>query len=58
MPTINSVDEFKVLVLAWLYGDFNPPISDDEMADWNFEESEKWMDFDEWESFCIENEMA
>jgi hypothetical protein len=58
MPVINSAEDFKALVLSWLHGDFDPDFSDDEMADWNHNESEKWMSFEEWESFCMQNDMA
>jgi hypothetical protein len=58
MPSVNSVEEFKAIVLSWLNGNFNPTGSDEEMVEWNFNESEKWMSFEEWELFCIENDMA
>ncbi len=55
---ITSAEQLKSLILVAV-GD--PNISSEEFGmfwDWAVDESEKWLSFNEWEKFCMDNGLA
>lgn len=61
--SINSAEEFKQLMLDWITCKISLTVDGDgagldAFVEWTHEESEKWLSFEQWETFCIENNMA
>ena len=59
---IHSAEEFKSIMLDWISGSEQhcPATAEaiDAFVEWSHDESEKWLTFEQWESFCVENDMA
>jgi hypothetical protein len=57
--SIASADDFKTFVLEWLYeGLHNDDGDEDAFFEALFDESERWLSFEDWEAFCMAHGLA